>query len=412
MYLYIYYHMQQILKPARLWDKSRELRPSIFEKPKFVLPSRAKKLIHMKTFSRFFDSHIAQGTLSSDPYSVADINLLLAKIRRNSLEPKGPGVQTGDRVIDFEILTIYLAIRIMVDPMNSLIRNSLHDPDFITINVLNSLKSSGNLPITGQQLVRFFDLISFLDSNLQAVLHSYLVEPVPRGIVNSTLPISEDVLDEVSSFVRLTVARDVSFILSYPFFSGTRSRLVAILGQDVKSSFYVSQDALAQVSSFSGEKLGHVTALGDQLNEEHIAMVLMYPWEACHIKKALEMQKRGIRVVDPLGTILVDELEFALFGWVKGTTLHKSEDQTLWHMYGKLIRTCHDRGIAVGDAAGRNVIWTGKDLVALDFEHTWFMPSVFSVPSKYRSNHLSRIEEELSETPRLYRSFIEGYSNL
>lgn len=395
-----------------MWDKSRELRPSIFERPNAILPSRAKKLIHMKTFNAFFDSWVVPAALSLNPYFVADINLLLAKLRRNALEPRNLEVLTGDRVVDFELLSIYLAIRVMLDHTDSLARNPLKDMDFISINILNSLKSSGGIPLTNQQLVQSFDRISFLDQNIQAVLYSYLVEPVLRGVVKSNSPIANEVLDTIATFVRSKVDGDISFILSYPFFGGFRSRLVAILGPDVKNSFYVSQDILAQVSSFSGEKLGHVTALGDKLNEEHIAMILMYPWEACHIEKALEMQNRGINVVAPVGTILIDELEFALFRWVKGTTLHKSQDKSLWHMYGKLIRTCHDRGIVIGDVAGRNVIWTGNDLVPLDFEHTWFMPSTFPVNAQNRLVHFSRIEEELREAPTLFRSFIRGYSGI
>jgi len=140
----------------------------------------------------------------------------------------------------------------------------------------------------------------------------------------------------------------------------------------------------------------------------------VYPWEADHIAKAAEIAKRGIPVAEPVGRALAGEIELALFRWVHGKALNNISEQTPWREYGKIIRMCHERGVQLDDAAGRNAIWTGDRIKLIDFEHTLLTEDIAPLPESDRQPSLERLYKEINHSPvssSLIEAFNQGYQN-
>jgi hypothetical protein len=181
-----------------------------------------------------------------------------------------------------------------------------------------------------------------------------------------------------------------------------------VLGDTFKSSFTY----WGKLGRFRAD--GHIGAPPnpDELTEHHKAVIAVYPWEADHIKKAKEMRRRGAPVSEPLGKIFLDDMEFAVFQWFPGITLLHSENAGYWEAYGRVVRFCHDNGIALEDVAGRNAIWTGKDIRLINFEHVWLKKRSVPLTGEEREPSLERIREERIElgTPKALDAFMRGYN--
>jgi tRNA A-37 threonylcarbamoyl transferase component Bud32 len=143
--------------------------------------------------------------------------------------------------------------------------------------------------------------------------------------------------------------------------------------------------------------------------ENHVAVIAMYPWEADHLLKAEEIARRGVQVAKPLGRLFTGELEFALFQWVNGSCISTAGSSAAWDAYGRVMRFCHEHGIAVDDAAGRNALWNGSEIMLIDFEHTWLREDGRALTERERKCSLARITNELREKTDLMRAFLRGY---
>jgi len=148
-----------------------------------------------------------------------------------------------------------------------------------------------------------------------------------------------------------------------------------------------------------------------QLGGKGFAAILMFPWEADHIAKAKEMLKRGIEVARPVAKVIKCGIEFGIFEWVKGSVLSHIEDAKVWEEYGKILRSAHEVGIVLDDAAGRNALWDGKKITLIDFEHTWFIKGKHALPEEFRVSGLRRVLMELSNKKNicLLSAFERGY---
>lgn len=138
------------------------------------------------------------------------------------------------------------------------------------------------------------------------------------------------------------------------------------------------------------------------------------------------MLERGVQVAKPLGRLFIDDMEFALFQWVVGKRLDSlyfnaakkeieitPEGKAVWEAYGRFVRFCHNNGIALDDAAGRNAIWNGISITGIDFEHTWISKDVTVLGWADRRTAVERIRRELGGALMpLYQAFRIGYNAL
>jgi len=184
------------------------------------------------------------------------------------------------------------------------------------------------------------------------------------------------------------------------------SNLRAVLGDNSHNSFFVKFDGEYHFVPFAHPELSYTN--GAELPGNLVSAIIMYPWEADHLLKAEEMTARGIPVAKPLGRLFVDEFEFGLFQWVRGQTLSSKREPPAWEAFGRLVRLCHERGVAIDDAAGRNAIWTDNGIKLIDFEHTWLKREPISLSEKERSVALERVEEE---DKTLFEAFMRGYKS-
>lgn len=80
---------------------------------------------------------------------------------------------------------------------------------------------------------------------------------------------------------------------------------------------------------------------------------------------------------------------------------------------GRALRRCHERGIVMLDAAGRNAIWNGREIILIDFEHTYLKKGAKPLADHERSCSYGLIMDEL-EGKRdfaLIRAFEQGYGS-
>jgi len=203
--------------------------------------------------------------------------------------------------------------------------------------------------------------------------------------VETSFEIRQDLLDGLATLLH-NKFEEYSGPFFYPHFS---CRLAAVFADELYESYYYHEDI---------EKA-----------DNPMSVIAMYPWEADILLKAQEMINRGIPVAKPLGRLFVGEIEFALFEWVKGRTLLGSEDESIWKAYGQVLRCCHERGVALDDAAGRNAIWTGKEIGLIDLEHTYLDVDAKPLGVKIRKNSILRIKEELRKSGGTLDAFMRGY---
>lgn len=181
-------------------------------------------------------------------------------------------------------------------------------------------------------------------------------------------------------------------------------RLVGVLGDSTRNSYFFHGRRF--INFENGQDYGPSEV---DLGSGHVAVIATYPWEADHLEKAREMAERGARVVEPVGRILLDESEFALFGWTNGKRLIYIDDPATWEAYGRYIRFCHEHGIAIEDAAGRNALLNGREITGLDFEHTWLREDGKPLTDDERRPTIEKIAVDLQGSAHLYRAFCSGY---
>jgi hypothetical protein len=232
-------------------------------------------------------------------------------------------------------------------------------------------------------------------ARIRKMFSRYYSNPRIRSIA-SEIPVAGAVLEEFANAGR---AKGPYGMFTYPKFV---TRLRSVFGA-------TPDESLFEVSNFG---MYEMNLLGD-ISEDHVAVIGMYPWEADHIEKAMEMAKRGIPVCEPLGRLFLDELEFALFRWVPGTNLEQLRDVKAWAEYGKTLRMCHERGVMLNDAAGRNAITGERGITLIDFEHTVLTREVRRLTDNELEPSLSKIEFELKQRKgRLLDAFMRGYKQL
>jgi len=130
---------------------------------------------------------------------------------------------------------------------------------------------------------------------------------------------------------------------------------------------------------------------------------------ADHLLKADAIRSRGIDVMEPVGRVISLDREFGIFRWVKGTPLYHVIDPHFWEKFGSLLREVHQRGIALNDAAGRNVIVRPDETLALiDLEHTW-LTAGRPLNKPERMVGLERVRRELSDQNEKLAAFEKGY---
>ncbi|MBD3210808.1 hypothetical protein GF318_05485 [Candidatus Micrarchaeota archaeon] len=217
--------------------------------------------------------------------------------------------------------------------------------------------------------------------------------------VSSDVPLNPDVARAFSRYVRANYSAG---LFDYPYF---HVRAEALLGDSLQNSFSIGLSDLVPFSEGCG--IRRVTEVGDIVNGNSLVAVGTHPWEASPLDKAREIQRRGIAVCGPRGTLLVDEMEFSLFSWVSGKRLDTVGDKRIWELYGRTIRNCHERGIMLNDAAGRNAIWTGKEVVLIDFEHTVVTRKPRELTSQEREESLARVDACTFNGE--WQAFLKGY---
>ena len=200
----------------------------------------------------------------------------------------------------------------------------------------------------------------------------------------------------------------------FPFtYKWEMSRLYAVVGENT-DEIYVPEfhpyTVSHNISTLQDRKpCGYLDEI--DLYGEHYVLINMYPWEADHIEKAREIQRRGISVAEPIGKVFMGEYEFAVFQWVHGDVLSSNLDSDVWKKYGQVVRKCFENGINLEDAAGRNAVWTGEKITLIDFEHTRLNQENKPISQEERNYVLQKIEAELYNYPEVFSAFMSGYEN-
>ncbi|MEK6981568.1 MAG: hypothetical protein AABX38_01435 [Candidatus Micrarchaeota archaeon] len=206
--------------------------------------------------------------------------------------------------------------------------------------------------------------------------------------IESDVEINHTILEEFAKHIRRIIRHKPLWAI----FQNDYSNLLAIFGSTLQSS----DIPMSRI---------------DNKTSDHIAVLLQHPCEADQLEKAKVMLERGVQVERPLGKLFVNDQEFSLFRWVEGTRLDKINEVTIWEAYGRFIRFAHKNGIAINDAAGRNAIWNGKEVIGIDFEHTWISKEAVPLEWADRRPAIQRIKNELSNETHLYRAFRKGYDS-
>ncbi|VVC01142.1 Uncharacterised protein [uncultured archaeon] len=193
----------------------------------------------------------------------------------------------------------------------------------------------------------------------------------------------------------------------YPFFP---VRLLAVLGHDETDSYWVFKskyhniivaNPLAQPDG-PGETMCNIRA-----DSSSMVAIGAYPWDADHLQKAKELSARGILTAKPLGRLFAGEIELALFSWVPGIPVRDAGTDA-WIAYGEVMRKCHERGVFLNDAAGRNAMWDGK-ITLIDYEHTYFSEEIRPLSEDERYHSLARIAIDVEDFDNKRKAFEKGY---
>ncbi len=449
----------------KLWDSVRASRPGIFKRPRQPLIETLGTRTDAVGFSEFvaFFKKFVEISTPKHPLTPEELRRLLLVAGINTDPPIEYRREYGypAQYAYFALLASCIVLR---DLHISYCKNGEQATEFVARNA-EALAKQDSLPFQALNPEKSAEVISDLLKQEKDVF--YDCAPLATEIVNkidqyydfklaegieSTYAIPPSVLEKLVAGIR-KMPCEVG--IGYPYFY--ESRLFAILGDKPWNSYFVRRpdrfnashgrftirpfspppQIEAPESASQSEKtikLSYINArlsmtlasawgrdyapsqrkiqecglLQAELTESNIALVAMYPWEADHLEKAKEMASRGVRVTAPLGRLIVDEKEFALFHWAIGKALVDSPDTLGWEAYGHFVKFCHENGIALEDVAGRNAMWDGNHITGIDFEHTWLTEEVRPLSDEERSPGLERIKREL-EGNELLDIFMRAY---
>lgn len=409
----------------RIWDKAREHRPSIYTKPQLPLTEEVYRsktdCISLEEFRMFYRKLVEVGKptdyvniyeffrlISLNQHSLIPLNL-----DKNSLSSDTVTTHTQVLRCAFSFRNIFFKYEKREETIEAMVFDALErfkgyvkyfhkffldddHPAFI------SKISELILKKYGREIS-----ISYDEIWLAAIIISYNVSSPPPYIRLGTVITSSDIYSDILISKRklkklmdyydsMDVSRGNYDWFRYPVFE---SRFAGILHRE---HVIIPEDCISIWLRKEGSKL---------YGKKSRVMIAMYPWEADHLDKAREMQRRGILVAPPLGHLFLGDIEFALFGFVPGIPLIRVSEPYPWYTYGKFVRDCYQRGIVLDDAAGRNAIWTGSKIVGIDFEHTWLTKEVKPVRGRDRRVGLERVKKELDSQKKLklLDAFFKGY---
>jgi hypothetical protein len=397
-----------------LWNRKTP-RPSIYERPNTALVKHFKPVLTADEFGRFFRDYLELVKPHHNPngeLDICDLRDIYAVIpARRALFSKVQGFR-GQCLL--HSLPAMLVAR-------EIIRIVVEDSDKATDLVVSML------PNLGESIVfwlfdpkRLQDVCMEMDNILRDIpkketcggVKGIICEEVTRfqnNCRNDSTEIDTDYFIDgrvLDSFA-ISVINSVSPL--YPFeYPISMCDLRAVFGQGPHDSYIVEHELK---NSYVPIAQPHITYhVEPNLSANHTAVISMYPWEADRVEKAREMLSRGVPISKPLGNLRINSMDFGLFQWVPGTPLDMVQDPAVWESYGKVVRYCHEHGIALDDAAGRNAIWSGSNVVLIDFEHTW-LKEKGSICKKDRSTSISRLKQELKGKKYLFSAFNNGYES-
>ena len=398
----------------RLWDLAREHRPSIYEKPLAAPPlleglrfEKERSIIPFGRFSECFRRFISRQEPRRD-MDALEAHALIAKAYQNcSFAPwfhieKEGGIQGHPLTFMFPHALVLWDIaknrswaRSGINPI-SISKSDLArlEPAEAALRIMNDYFGSSG----------FWSAFMPHTYSSHKFSHRWLAAPPSRDIEIRFEPGSKAKLEYALIEGALGGRRDGPLI--YPC---VITRLDAVIGAGENDSVVANE--YLEYKRLDGSGKGRVDSFG--FGEGHVSLIALYPWEADHIGKAAEIRKRGIETAEPLGKVFAGEREYALFRWVRGVTLDNIAEGGIWRKYGAVIRACHDRGIRLDDAAGRNAVWNGEKVVLIDFEHTSLSGIAEPLPIKEREDSLARIQLETLGMDRdipinLMKGYLDG----
>lgn len=392
----------QLRSPARIIDPNSAegsviagtTKPSIYGQRARPLISRYPKAykVQSKHFEAFFKELVKD---AKEPLDSKELRRLLAI----AVTPKPMKIETETKYLGISDSTrfhVYLAGCLF---LRSLYLQFADNKELAALFALNAIKTIESweywpfeLDIKNELRVGWLQR-SIPNSNEQEVrrmLEEFYFYPL-RGDqkIESEVAINPNILEKFAKRFRTIMKYDPLWII-YPH---TNFNIYGIFGESLENS---------DLSAYQPEN--------KTFTKNHIAVLLQHPCEADQLEKAKVMLERGVQVENPLGRLFVDSLEFSLFGWVVGTRLDKIKDEKVWEAYGRFIRFAHNNGIAIDDAAGRNAIWNGTEIIGIDFEHTWISKEAKPLKWPDRRPAVQRIRSELSgDLFYLYNAFRRGY---
>jgi len=384
----------------RMWRIARVLRPSIYGRPKKSL------------FSKYFVGH--EGDYET-----------FAKFFRKFVKKEKPGQRIGKselcRLISSNGFTAFTTIcgthfhRILAGTL--LVRDlylEYENPDQTkaTEFALNFSKVN----IEDCPFVRPQE-IEEVSSNIGCHIGNGEKTPMIEHKLKYFIPREEKREVESNFYVDCCILEKLADGLEDRFGKGRSSfehpilvpKLVAVLDNNLHSSFFVQlKEGDIRFTPFAHQEISYINGV-DIPGGNKISVRMIYPWEADELEKAEVIAGRGVNISKPLGRLFINDIEFGLFEWIPGRTLDKLKDPAVWEAYGRVVRFCHEQGIALDDAAGRNAVWTGQEIRLIDLEHTWLAEEARKLPYRQRAPALQRIKNETQGHKELTDAFMRGY---
>lgn len=415
----------------RLWHRARAARPSIHQSKADPLVERyilgAGEAIDFRRFEAFFREFVRRRKLPH-PIDIYDLHQLYSLLLHpsTSKENRATYVLRSEGSSYYPLQTVFPSALLIRD----IFLKFTPDEDGATAGALDcigQLLRSGWFPFAGH---KDLDHILLSVNSLMNSAYVRIVNPVSPETSDRLVSAIEQaikehrnarwseeievegfdldpaVVERLSTFT--SERKSFGMLFGHP---DTKFRLLAILGTSTSDSFFIGTSFVYNrgAVNLDGESL---TLTEDMVTPNHVAVIMMTPWEADHTEKAAEMLRRGIPVAEPAGKLFLGELECGLFRWVQGTGLSTKHSPKKWEAYGRFVRDCHERGITLGDVAGRNAIWTpDRGIVGLDFEHTIITEEAESLADEQREPIWSRLREELNRAPAKYAAFERGYKS-
>ncbi len=346
-------------------------------------------------FAEFFRELVKDAKQPLDP---AELRRLMA-IGLISKPPNDIAIEAAGREIVIRGLHKYLAGCIFLRSVYLHYNGDSEKANDFSLNAIGNIEKwkywPFELDLTNMErsISAFHALAHFIPGSnpreIGGMLAAFYAVEGQQTEIQSDVNINPAVLDALAIYIRQRKKDDLLWsIFPYAF-----DNSYAVLGNTLSDSHIGTCDIETKFTS------------------DHIAVLLQHPCEADHLEKAKLMLDRGVRVERPLGRLLIDEMQFSLFQWVPGQKLdHMYGAADVWEAYGRFVRSCHNNGIALDDAAGRNAIWNGREITGIDFEHTWFSEEAKPLEWADRRKGIERIRTELGyDFKPVYAAFRKGY---